>query len=255
MPEVTAYEPGVPCWVDLATDDAEGARRFYAALFGWQLEVGPAETGYYAMCRLRGHPVAGISGVKPREDIPTAWTTYLATDDSTADAARITDAGGILAMGPMEIPGQGTTTYALDPAGAGVGLWEAGGHLGATLVNEPGTVTWNELATPDLAVTMDFWSRAFGHTWEPAETGPDSPPYQMFAVGGRAVGGVMQRTDVPPHWMTYFAVGDADVSTARVEELGGTVMSPPAETPFGRNAYVRDPQGAVFAVGSYPTGS
>ena len=33
-----SYEPGMFCSVDLATTDAEGAKRFYGGLFGWEGE-------------------------------------------------------------------------------------------------------------------------------------------------------------------------------------------------------------------------
>jgi hypothetical protein len=35
------------CWIDRLTSDPEGARGFYGGLFGWDLEVGPPETGNY----------------------------------------------------------------------------------------------------------------------------------------------------------------------------------------------------------------
>ena len=41
--------------------------------------------------------------------------------------------------------------FVLDPGGVPVGLWQANQHIGATLVNEPGAVMWNELITTDPA--------------------------------------------------------------------------------------------------------
>src|SRR5207248_6091067 len=61
MPEVTApYAPGTPCWVDLAAPDQQAAIDFYSGLFGWTGQIGPPETGGYAVCELKGKPVAGI---------------------------------------------------------------------------------------------------------------------------------------------------------------------------------------------------
>lgn len=34
MTEYTEHEPGMFCWVELATTDAAGAREFYTELFG-----------------------------------------------------------------------------------------------------------------------------------------------------------------------------------------------------------------------------
>ena len=52
----------------------------------------------------------------------------------------------------------------------------------------------------------------------------------------------------PPAWTLYFAVADTDAAAAQVTELGGTVVSPPTDTPFGRMAIAAGPFGEVFAV-------
>ena len=56
----TPWPDGTPCWIDLMTTDASAARQFYAALFGWDIEVGSEETGFYGMCTVGGRTVAGI---------------------------------------------------------------------------------------------------------------------------------------------------------------------------------------------------
>ena len=69
-------------------------------------------------------------------------------------------------------------------------------------------------------------------------------------MGGKEVGGTTppQMAGVPNHWHVYFAVADADASTAKVTELGGSVVVPPFDTPIGKMAVVADPQGAVFSL-------
>jgi uncharacterized protein len=54
--------------------------------------------------------------------------------------------------------------------------------------------------------------------------------------------------DLPPHWMVYFAVANADATATRAVELGGTVQVPPSDVPQGRYAVLCDPQGARFSV-------
>ena len=56
------------------------------------------------------------------------------------------------------------------------------------------------------------------------------------------------RHDAPAAWTLYFAVTDTDASAAQVTELGGTVVSPPTDTPFGRMAIAAGPFGEVFAL-------
>jgi uncharacterized protein len=58
--DIDTYEHGVPSWVDLGTPDPAAAGEFYSALFGWDVQPGPPETGGYAMCYLRGRMVAGL---------------------------------------------------------------------------------------------------------------------------------------------------------------------------------------------------
>jgi predicted enzyme related to lactoylglutathione lyase len=53
---------------------------------------------------------------------------------------------------------------------------------------------------------------------------------------------------VPPHWRVYFQVEDPDEIVDRVVKLGGNVINPPEDTPYGRMAHVTDPQGAPFSV-------
>jgi predicted enzyme related to lactoylglutathione lyase len=54
--------------------------------------------------------------------------------------------------------------------------------------------------------------------------------------------------DAPASWWTYFEVPDADAACRRVGELGGRVLRPPADSPYGRLAAVADDQGATFLV-------
>jgi predicted enzyme related to lactoylglutathione lyase len=51
---------------------------------------------------------------------------------------------------------------------------------------------------------------------------------------------------VPAHWTVYFAVADTDATVAKLTELGGSVVEPAMDTPYGRIAGVTDPMGARF---------
>ena len=41
---------------------------------------------------------------------------------------------------------------------------------------------------------------------------------------------------------------DTDAAAAKVTELGGRVVQPPSDTPYGRIGVVADSDGAVFSV-------
>jgi uncharacterized protein len=253
MSERDGYAAGTPCWVDLGSADSDAAQAFYGALFGWESEVDPRpEAGGYGMFRLRGRDVAGFG--PPQEGQRPSWSTYIASDDVDATAAAIAGAGGRIVTGPLDVLDAGRMLFAADPTGAAFGVWQAGTHHGSGLVNEPGAFTWNEVTTPEVDEAQAFYMRVFG--WEPEVLGEEdaSAPfvYRVQRCGANMVAGIMELDsswgDVPAHWMTYFAVADADDAAETVEEHGGTVCVEPFDTPFGRTAVIDDPVGATFSV-------
>ena len=155
MPERTSYTQGTPNWVDLPTSDQAAAKAFYAGLFGWTYDDQPMGEGQvYSMAVLNGHQVAAISS-QPAEmaaaGAPPMWNTYLAVDSVDEATAKVEAAGGKVAMAPFDVVDAGRMSFVMDPSGAPVALWQAGQHIGATLVNEPGTINWNELLSSVLA--------------------------------------------------------------------------------------------------------
>ena len=114
-----------------------------------------------------------------------------------------------------------------------------------------GTFCWNELMTTDVERSKVFYTELFG--WSVNEAPTAMGTYNLFKLGDREVGGMMQLPDVaqgvPPHWMSYIAVEDVDASAKRAEELGGTIRMPPTDLPgIGRFAILTDPVGATIAL-------
>jgi predicted enzyme related to lactoylglutathione lyase len=50
----------------------------------------------------------------------------------------------------------------------------------------------------------------------------------------------------------YFEVADVDAALARVPALGGTIVEPAQDTPYGRLARVADRTGAPFRLVTSP---
>jgi predicted enzyme related to lactoylglutathione lyase len=184
MPERTSYAQGTPNWVDLPTTDQDAAKAFYAGLFGWTYDDQPMDQGQvYSMAVLRGHQVAAISSQPPEmaaAGAPPMWNTYLAVDSADEATAKVERAGGKVAMAPFDVMDAGRMSFVMDPSGAPVALWQANQHIGATLVNEPGTINWNELVTTDPGVTR-FYSDVAGLTAETMDMG--TGPYTVFKAG------------------------------------------------------------------------
>jgi uncharacterized protein len=249
MSERDGYPQGVPCWTDLSTSDVAAAREFYGGLFGWEWDIGPAEFGHYSTALIRGRKVAAVAE-RMSDEQPVVWTTYFAVDDIDKFAAAVPEAGGTVLM-QHDIGDQGRMGVAVDPAGAAFGVWQAAAHRGAELVNEPGTVVWNELVSPDLDSAAGFYPAVLGVSLEDMDTGGNGV-YKLVKVDGRTVGGAMpllpEMGPLPPHWGLYFEVADAAATVSQVRSLGGTVLGDVQETPQGPMAMFLDPQGAPFAV-------
>jgi len=253
MPTKTEYAQGTPNWVDLQTSDQPAAKEFYSALFGWSYDDRPMPEGpIYSMATIEGNSVAAIAPQQPdavAAGVPPMWNTYIAVDDVDMAVAAVVPAGGQVLMPAFDVIDAGRMTFVSDPTGAVVGLWQARGHIGATLVREAGAVLWNELNSDDLDKALPFYTAVVGLTTSTMEMGPDT--YTLFEVGPDQVGGATapQMSGVPNHWHVYFAVEDTDASAAKVASLGGQVIAEPFDIPtVGRISVVADPQGAVFSV-------
>jgi uncharacterized protein len=140
---------GGPCWTELATSDLEGAKRFYAELFGWRPETDPRqEAGGYTVAHLGDAAVAALTPLY-QESQPVAWNVSFAVADADAAVGHVEEAGGTVILGPMDVFDVGRFAVALDPTGAVFQLWQARSFPGAGLFNAPGTPGWVEPATRD----------------------------------------------------------------------------------------------------------
>ncbi|MDQ2743402.1 MAG: VOC family protein [Chloroflexota bacterium] len=257
MTETAQYAPGTPSWVDLGSPDLAASKAFYGELFGWEAQVAPeSEAGGYTMFLFHGKAVAGL-GPLMQPNQPPAWTTYVSIDDANATIAKVRAAGGAVVVEPMSVLQAGRMAIFTDPTGAYLSIWEPGEHGGAEVVNQPNSLSWNELATRDIETAKTFYQAVFG--WEsvthPAEM---IGSYNEFQLGGKSIAGGMQMTDqfppqVPAHWLPYFTVEDCDATVSRAQELGARLSAGPMDIPQGRFAVIGDPQGAVFAVISLPS--
>ena len=244
---------GAPCWADLWTSDVEGSRRFYSDLFGWEAAEPSEEFGGYFMFLRDGVPVAGGMGPMGDMEAGNVWTNYLATADIAVAAKAAEAAGASLFMQPEAVADLGIQVQMADPQGAGIGMWQEGTFPGFTVLDEPGAPSWCELHTRDFQGALAFYRKVFG--WE-TELVADTDDFRYAVVLAEAgsdeqVAGVMDAGAWLPDgvdgvWSIYFHVEDARAAADRVVELGGSIVDPAVETPYGVLATVADPAGAVF---------
>jgi predicted enzyme related to lactoylglutathione lyase len=254
----TSYEPGTFCWIDLGTTDREGAKAFYQGLFGWDAVDSPMGEGEtYSIMMVEGESVAAIYD-QPQQQreagVPPFWFSYVAVASADDAAAAAKEAGGSVHAEPFDVMEAGRMAVIADPTGAMFGVWQAGENIGAGRVNEPGALTWNELATNDVEAASNFYAELFGWSIEEIDTG-GGPRYWSIGHEGGASGqngGVREpgpsEEGLPPFWLPYLAVESTDDTLGNAGELGATTLVPTMEIPTGKFAVVRDPQGAVFAL-------
>ncbi|MGH9327707.1 MAG: VOC family protein [Terriglobia bacterium] len=118
----------------------------------------------------------------------------------------------------------------------------------------PGTFCWVELGTTDQDAAKHFYHTLFGWTTHDILLGPNNL-YSIFQVKGRATAAAyslrreQQALGIPPHWLLYVAVDNADEAAGRAVSLGGNVLIPPGDVrDSGRMAVLEDPGGAIFGV-------
>jgi predicted enzyme related to lactoylglutathione lyase len=278
MPERDGYIPGVPCWIDTNQPDPKAAVEFYGALFGWEFEdVMPPDTeGEYFMGRLHGGDVAGVGGIPEGAPPMAMWNTYVWVDSADDTAAKVREAGGSVLMDPFDVMDSGRMAVFTDPQGAAFSVWQAKAHKGASVVNEAGSLNFNDLYTSDLEGAKAFYGSVFG--WQTLDVGGGTEMWTLPGYGdylerdnpglrkGMAEMGAPPgfedvvaslspmpegQPDTPPYWGVTFAVDDADATADKAGQLGGKVLMPPTDLPWVRMTVIADPQGAVFVASKF----
>lgn len=243
----TAWDAGIPCWVDITVSDLARSQKFYSDIFGWEFSQTGPDFGGYSNAMLDGRTVAGMSPPMEGFDSSVAWVVYLATDDIARTDATATAAGGQQVFPPMEIGPFGHMGLWLDPTGSVFGAWQAKEHTGFQVTDEHGAVAWTDLMTTDFGDAKEFFTSVFGFTYLDME-----PDYAMFSVPARPdqpAGGIGKAEEgTPSGWNVCFFVNGVEESLAAIETAGGKALGEATDFEFGRFAPASGPDGEVFVV-------
>lgn len=257
MPTRDAAVLGAPCWLELYASDREAATAFYAELFGLDFSEPDPELGGYFNASKDGRAVAGGMTNDGSMGAPDGWSVSLAVDDLDRAAAAAEAGGGSVAVPPMDVMDLGRAAMLVDPGGAGIAAWQPGTNHGFEVWGEPGTPAWFELHTRDHATVVAWYEAVFGSKTQVASD-TDDLRYTMIVDGDEQLAGIMDATpfpdDAPLGWSIYWMTPDLDATLAKVQELGGTVVLGPDETPYGRLAGCVDPTGIAFKLQQPPEG-
>ncbi|MBW1596994.1 VOC family protein [Streptomyces sp. JJ38] len=251
---------GAPCWVALMTRDLEGAQEFYARALGWEYRPGfrDHEKGYQ-LALADGQPVAGLGvSSQGRGGFAPSWTAYFRAENANVMASRIQERGGTVAVGPLAF-GTGRVLWAADLQDARFGVWEGEPVRGWWVRRQAGAPARLQLRTGDAFGAAMFYGGVFA--WD--THAPDrlsvrfEADHVVVSVDGHHVadlwGGAVEEAPDPtirPQWHVYFCVDDVDEVARRTDAAGGSIVTPPAMSHFGRVATLRDAEGALFHVTS-----
>ncbi len=255
MPEVTKHEPNTFCWPELATSDAVAAKRFYGDVLGWTYhddEVAPGLV--YSLVLLDKKHVGALYALNAEmtsQGVPPHWLSYVSVASADDAATKAKTLGGTIIKEPFDVHDLGRMADIRDPAEAVFALWEPRKAIGSQLLNEPGSLAWNELLNKNVEKAGAFYTKLFG--WGTTSKDMGGMTYTIFHSGKKQAAGMMpidRKTmgDIPSNWLVYFAVADCDKTVAKAKHAGATIVAGPYDIPeVGRFAVAVDPQGAAFA--------
>ncbi len=219
-------------YMSLNIPDAARARRFYAAVLGWEFDP-------------EGRRVINVGhrlGIFETDGEPTVFCAY-AVDDLEAAQARIVAAGGQGEFGTS--PDGHRVVDAVDAQGVRFAVFapEPGDVRPDQHPRDIGAMSYLTVMTPDSARFRDFYGSVLGWTfhggriddgWEVDDGRP-----QVGIAGGA-------NTSVAvPMWVT----DDVAAAVERVRAAGGGVLEEPRTAPYGVSARCTDDQGAEFYLG------
>jgi predicted enzyme related to lactoylglutathione lyase len=239
MTEVSlrGFPPGAPWWLDLASPGTPAAQEFLTGLFGWE-PVDAAESGVagYTVQILPGTEFPSVAGLMPTEDSTMAplWTCFFRVPNLRTSADTVRLVGGTVLMEITPIGDFGRMILALDPQGAGFGLWDITPTTSVINTGIPHTLHLIELRCPDPEKAERFYTTVLGASPHPAVPGEQNIGWQIAPT-----------PETPARWTPYFTVTDLNASLARARSLNGEIKPPPSP---GRTAIVSGPATAPFGL-------
>lgn len=118
-PPLPAGSVGTVGWHELHAKDGAAAWAFYSTQFGWAkdqaMDMGPM--GVYQLFTAGGPAIGGVMTKQPESPMPF-WLFYFNVEAIDAAVDRVTQRGGRIVNGPMQVPGGSWIVNATDPQGA-----------------------------------------------------------------------------------------------------------------------------------------
>lgn len=253
-PPTHRHVAGKFVWFDLATIDPAAAQRFYATVFGWDIEPVAGTAERYALARSEGVPVGGI--FRPLDPPRGArngarWLSFVSVADVDRAVARLTTGGAKVLVPPTTVAGRGRHAVLRDSQGAVFGVLQSATGDPPDEAVGPGEFFWVDLYTRDVQASAREYA-AVGFEITTSDVADDR---LLLVAGGYARGGLLPlpADGREPGWLPYVQVDDVGATLAKVRAAGGSVLrEPSADVLDGRLAVIADPQGGVLGIIHWP---
>jgi predicted enzyme related to lactoylglutathione lyase len=113
--------PGALAWNELASSDVDASAAFYGDLFGWTADPFEGSPQRYLVVKNNGRANGGIREIGD-QPAPPHWLPYFGIDDTERGLAKVTELGGSVLGGPIDI-GIAKIGVVQDPQGATFALY------------------------------------------------------------------------------------------------------------------------------------
>ena len=110
-------------WFEIPADNPERAKKFYSALFGWNIKLFPGMTEYWHIDTGGGdHTPDG--GMIARKHPEQPITNYISVKSVTKSMAKVEKLGGKVCMPKTAVPQMGYFAICQDTENNTLALWE-----------------------------------------------------------------------------------------------------------------------------------
>lgn len=247
-------------WYELMTPDPDGARAFYEAVTGWNMQSSHEDMPDYSfIANADGGMTGGMFRLTPemtKGGAQAGWFGYIGVDDCDAAVDAVIASGGSCVMPAEDIPMAGRIALVRDCCGAPYYIMtpapsDGEGESTAFSPTLTGRCAWNQLQAADQPRAVEFYTSLYG--WglpEPMDMGPFGS-YQFITHDEVPIGAIMPKMPEAPAscWTHYFRVPAIVAARDAVIAAGGTIMQQPQSVPGGDWIIEGvDPQGAYFAL-------